>query len=128
MIKLCHLTSVHSRFDIRIFHKECASLARKGFMVNLVVADGKGDEVNNGVAIHDVGSSNGRFDRMRRAPNRVLKKALSLDAEIYHFHDPELIPVGLGLKRHGKKVVFDVHEDYVSQIREKNICQDFFEI
>lgn len=122
---MCHLTSVHSRFDIRIFHKECISLARKGFKLSLVVADGKGDEFNNGVAIHDVGASNGRFDRMRRAPNRVFKKALSLDAEIYHFHDPELIPVGLGLKRHGKKVVFDVHEDYVSQIREKKYLPRF---
>ncbi|MBQ0005287.1 MAG: glycosyltransferase, partial [Clostridiales bacterium] len=34
-------------------------------------------------------------------------------------HDPELIPFGLKLKRHGKKVIFDSHENYVAQIREK---------
>jgi len=50
---------------------------------------------------------------------KVYKAALSLDADVYHFHDPELLPYGLKLKRKGKKVVFDSHEMYVDQIREK---------
>ena len=103
MIKrICHLTSVHGRYDNRIFFKECSSLAKNNWEVHLVVADGKGDEKNNGVHLWDVGKGNSRFERFFKTTNAVYKKALEIDAEVYHFHDPELIPKGLKLKRRNK--------------------------
>ena len=117
---ICHLTSVHARYDTRIFLKMCVSLAAHDYGVTLVVADGLGDETRSGVNICDVGAkSGGRISRMTDTTRRVFEKALALEAALYHIHDPELIPVGLKLKRLGFKVIFDSHEDVVADILDK---------
>lgn len=117
---VAHLTSVHPREDVRIFHKECRTLAKAGYDVSLVVADGKGDETREGVSIIDVGrTEGGRWSRMTATRGRVLHQALELDADIYHFHDPELLPAGLTLRSKGKRVIYDAHETFPATLKTK---------
>ena len=118
MIKVCHMTSAHGVEDDRIFHKECLSLANAGYDVYLVERGESYDK--SGVHIIGVGDiPSNRIKRMTQGAKKVYQTALELNADIYHFHDPELLPYGLKLKRKGKKVIFDSHERYTEQILTK---------
>ena len=100
---ICHITTVHPRCDVRILYKECKSLTEK-YDVNLIVADGLGDEVKDGIKIYDIGLRQlSRIKRMRIDSRKAFEKAMNLNSEIYHFHDPELISIGLKLKKKGNK-------------------------
>jgi glycosyltransferase involved in cell wall biosynthesis len=118
MAHILHLTTVHPRDDIRIFRKECLSLVDAGHRVSLVVADGKGDATVDGVSITDIGRPKGRMGRFAKTSS-AFSQVRSLRPDFIHFHDPELLPVGLALRALGHRVIYDVHEDISATIRTK---------
>jgi len=116
--KVVHLTSVHGATDTRILHKECTTLAGCGYDV-VLVAPGNQRAPAEGVRHHAVPLPNNRIDRLTRTVWHVFRAAVAERADVYHFHDPELILVGLALRLRGARVVFDVHEDIGLDIQTK---------
>jgi glycosyltransferase involved in cell wall biosynthesis len=101
---------VHPPFDIRIFYKECVSLARAGYQTSLIAPFGE-ETIKNGVRVVPIKLPKNRLLRILTAPFRMFRLALKQKAAIYHFHDPELMLTGILLRLAGKKVIFDVHEN-----------------
>ena len=113
--KVFIFTSVHNWNDTRIFYKEAVSLAKK-YDVELHASAEFEFKEEKGVRIIGLPIWKRISDRkiIRKELWRRLKKT---DAEIFHFHDPELIIMGIWLKLFKKKkVIYDVHEDYYTSI------------
>ncbi|MGH8289019.1 MAG: glycosyltransferase [Steroidobacteraceae bacterium] len=104
-----------------MFIKECRSLAGPDHRVSLVITDGQGSSTVDGVEIVDAGRrSSRRLGRAIAGAARVFRAARRLRADIYHIHDPELIPWALLLRAGGAKVVYDAHEHVPDDILSKH--------
>jgi glycosyltransferase involved in cell wall biosynthesis len=120
--KICHLSSVHFRFDTRIFHRECKTLRDAGYTVTVIGQRGwlENYPKKDGILVENVeGIKVISFLMPKNRFSRILKQIKLFNlakyerAKIYHFHDPELIPLAILLKliTHAK-VIWDAHEDY----------------
>jgi glycosyltransferase involved in cell wall biosynthesis len=109
------LTSVHDPLDPRIFHKQARALADAGYRVTLLAAHPR-DEVVDGVRVWGVPAPRSRWGRPLVWAH-LLGRALRLRADVYHFHDPELLPLGLLIAWLTRRpVVYDAHEYYRDEI------------
>ena len=125
-LRVAHLTSDHAALDSRIFYKECRSLARAGYQVFLLGPHAKDAEID-GVRIKAIRPPRTRWSRLSITLGQLWREAVRVDAEVYHLHDPELLPLGLWLRRRGKAVIYDVHDDFpalasIGQPRNGHCC------
>jgi len=119
LLDVLQVTTVHTWKDNRIFHKQCRSLAAAGFSVALVAPDAPGGPAE-GVNTFRLGTPpGGRLGRFLFGGAMAFWRCLSLSSKVVHIHDPELIPVALLAKLCGRRIVYDVHEDYPTDILSK---------
>jgi len=108
--RIAHLTSAHPALDVRIFHKECRSLARAGYDV-IAIGNHECNEIVDGVRFRGLGRSRNRIQRMTVKQLRMCREAFRAAADVYHIHDPDLLAVGILLRAARKRVIYDIHED-----------------
>lgn len=126
-MKIAHITSVHPQNDNRIFYKECTTLTDNGYDVTLIVAGGETKKINGIQIIGYAKAKGGRLKRMVKTSFfDMIEVCKKIDADIYHFHDPELIFTGLYLKLIGKKVIYDIHENNPASILSKTYIKSKF--
>lgn len=126
MVKICILTTVHPPFDTRIFHKEAKTLFSAGYDVTLI-AQHEREEILDGIKIVPLPTPRNRLTRILFLTWRAFRLAYHQHADIYHFHDPEVIPVGVLLKLLNRgKVIYDVHEDVPEDILNKHWIPSIF--
>lgn len=116
-MKIVHLAKDHRPLDVRIFEKECRTLAKAGYDVHILVPDapeGRTDGVNF-VRVH-VPAGRGVLPHIQ-AIVPYYRAARRLRADVYHVHEPTLIPAAILLKLLGAKVIYDAHEDTPRQMR-----------
>jgi len=118
-MNVVHISTVHSHFDTRIFNKELQSLSNAGYSTTLLTHT-EGTETHDGIRIHGLGEVKSRKQRWKSLPSTYFE-AKNLDADVYHLHDPELLPVGRLLShRTNAALIYDIHENYDSSIKYRN--------
>src|SRR5690625_2689197 len=116
-----HMTTVHHPYDPRIYHKECYSLVKAGFDVTLIAqASTETAQTYEDITHIPVKTYTNRVKRMIFGSIAAYRQAKKLQADVYHFHDPELLLIGWLLKKKDNVVIYDIHEDYVTGILQKD--------
>jgi glycosyltransferase involved in cell wall biosynthesis len=112
-ITLCHFTTAHTQIKSRTLHRMCLPLAAAGIHIQYV-SPARETPAHEGVEFVRISATRSRAGRVVRSV-KLLRELARLDATIYHFQDPELLPVGFALKTlFQKRVIYDAYEDFPS--------------
>lgn len=114
----CHFTTAHTSLKSRSFHRQCMPLSEAGFDVSYV-SPASGDRESQGIRfVHLSGPAS--FAGRAFGQIRLLRTLLRQRADIYHFQDPQLLPLSMALKLvFRKRVIYDAYEDFPSMVAHK---------
>jgi glycosyltransferase involved in cell wall biosynthesis len=123
--KVCHITSAHLGNDVRIYSREIQSLLKMSDIeITLIAPGNKAPE--NEIRYISLGKiPKNRLIRILRSQILGVYYILKIRADVWHFHDPELFLVMILLSLSRKKIVWDSHEDYLTQFRDKNTFRTY---
>jgi glycosyltransferase involved in cell wall biosynthesis len=125
-LSIAVLTTVHPAHDARILFKEASSLVRAGHSVTLFAQETEGAQ--------DQADALGvRFEALRKVSRRadrphiwrqlfLLLKAHAGVFDVWHFHDPELLPLAIVWRWRidpRVKLVYDAHENVPKNLRSR---------
>lgn len=126
-MRAVHVGQEHSIDDIRIVRKECASLVTEGIDVVYITQQKDkayfGEKIC-GVSVYTYVPYKLKFNiplisvrvNLYFSRKRAARMALKLNGDIYHIHELSLWSVAKRLKKRGKRIIFDQHEDSPGQI------------
>ncbi len=113
---VCMFT-IHPADDVRVLHREAASLIELGLSVTLIANTPR--DPGEPLLRHPDLALEVVEVPLRPLKDRLLgvlalsRRAMRVRAEAYHLHDPDLLPVGILLRLlRRRRVVYDVHEFY----------------
>lgn len=117
-MKICMLTTGHSALDDRIFYKEALSLKKAYDDITIIAPDDNHEYVQEGIRIIGITKPKSIKERFKIV-DELIKKAVEVNADVYHFHDFEIIYKVNKIKKYlsNAKIVYDVHEHYPDMVR-----------
>lgn len=122
-IKIVHLGYMHKYADTRIFEKECKSLqSLENTELYFVTSNRNGNfdgESIDGIHIKTIPLIRKRYIKLLYFIKALKEECMQIDANIYHVHEFILLPMIPYLKKKGKKVVYDKHEDTFNDVYSK---------
>lgn len=114
--KVYIVTSVHPWNDNRIYHKNIISLSHTNYDFCYIAPTIPPEKIQKDVAYLSIPeSANTRLKRNIY----ILRKLIFKRKSLFHFHDPELIAIGIVLKFLGWKIIYDMHEDYFLSLKQR---------
>jgi len=117
-VRVCHLTPVEKGQDERAFTREALPSLTYGLRACILGPHSLSGPIKE-VEFVPAPKCRNRLTRILLAA-RLAFWALKQDADIYHVHNPELIPAGLVLRVFfRRKVVYDTREDFPSMMLTK---------
>ena len=105
----------HYPDDERIYHKEIKSLATNNYKINYFTLSDS--ELN--LSCDKINHIN--YRKSEYSINNYIKsveiKIIEIPTKVIHIHEPELFSLAVNVKKiFGAKIIYDVHEDYLSMI------------
>lgn len=115
---IAHVTTVHAPDDSRIFVRELSSLKDKYTCV--LIAPSKPGFEPQGIHYIPVSKHKSRLLRFIHGGGYSFVNILKIKPHLIHFHDPEWLPFACVLSLLGYKLIFDVHENNIADIKFRN--------